>query len=197
MKYRHNTRQDRPIVNATDDTSDALIRARTLAQPVCTAAASPTANSGRGAVNARGSTRGRWCSTAVLIAVAAVMLTAFSMPALAATAITNCTELQNIRNNLDGDYYLANDIDCSAFDYGDGKGFMPIGTYDSVFTGTFDGKGYKITNLYINRPSTDYVGLFGDIGSRGEITNTSLEDVDVNGSAYVGGLVGFNYGTIT
>jgi len=37
MKYRHNTRQNRTIVNVTDDTSDAIIRARTLAQPVCTA----------------------------------------------------------------------------------------------------------------------------------------------------------------
>ena len=46
MKSRHNTRQNRPIVNATDDTSDALLRAHTLAQPVCTAADNPTANSG-------------------------------------------------------------------------------------------------------------------------------------------------------
>ena len=37
MKYRHNIRQDRPIVNATDVTSNALLRTRTLAPPVCVA----------------------------------------------------------------------------------------------------------------------------------------------------------------
>jgi hypothetical protein len=199
MKYRHNITQDRPIVNATDDTSDALLCARTLAQPVCTAADSPTANSGMGVVNARRSSRERWCSMTVLIAVAAVVLAASVAPALAATAITTCTELQNIHNNLAGDYYLANDIDCSGFDYdSDGKGFMPIGTSSSQFTGTFDGKGYKITNLYINRSSMNYVGLFGRIGSASEIKDVGLEEVDVSGSYYVGGLVGLNsFRTIT
>jgi len=66
MKSRHNTIQNRPIVNATDGTSDAILRARTLAQPVCTAADSPTANSGRGMTNARRSSRGGWCSMAIL-----------------------------------------------------------------------------------------------------------------------------------
>ncbi len=46
MKSIHNTRQNQPIVNATDNTSDALLRARALAPPVCAAADSPTANSG-------------------------------------------------------------------------------------------------------------------------------------------------------
>jgi hypothetical protein len=189
MKSIHNTAQDRPKCKRYDDTSDALIRAHTLAQPVCTAADSPTANSGRGAVNARRSIRGSWCSMAVLTVFAVVMLAASITPALAATAITNCTELQNIRNNLSDDYYLANDINCSGFDY-DGKGFMPIGNPSNKFTGTFDGNGYKITGLYINRGSSQYVGLFGwaDLGS--EITNVSLEEVDINGSYSVGGLVG-------
>jgi len=46
MKSRHNTRQDRPVANATDDTSTLFAAVRTLAPPVCTAADSPTANSG-------------------------------------------------------------------------------------------------------------------------------------------------------
>jgi hypothetical protein len=76
----------------------------------------------------------------VLLLLALALL---PQPALAATPITNCTELQNIHNNLAGDYYLANDIDCSGFDYGDGKEFMPIGNWSSKFTGTFDGRGCK------------------------------------------------------
>src|SRR5262245_32229471 len=40
------------------------------------------------------------------------------------TDIHNCTELQAMSSNLDGDYRLANDIDCTTYDYGDGKGFL-------------------------------------------------------------------------
>ena len=121
-------------------------------------------------------------------------------PALAATPITTCTELQNIKNNLAGDYYLANDIDCSCTSgWNGGAGFEPIGTSSTEFTGTFDGKGYKITNLYINRTSTDNVGLFGyTYGSGSEIKGVGLEEVDVRGQYSVGGLVGLNSGgTIT
>ena len=92
MKSRHNTRQDRPIVNATDDTSDAFIRARTLAPPVCAAADSPTANSGRGMMKASRGSRGRLCSMPVLIAVAA-MLTVCIAPARASTLTCDCGDV--------------------------------------------------------------------------------------------------------
>ena len=145
-----------------------------------------------------GKASGKGVSAGFALLLAGVLLLAFSPPpALAQTAIATCEELQNMKDDLTGDYYLANDINCSGFDYGDGKGFMPIGTSSSKFTGTFDCKGYKITNLYINRPSTDYVGLFGYTGSGSEIKNVGLEEVNVNGRNYVGGLVGCNHrGTI-
>ena len=92
------------------------------------------------------------------------------------------------------DYYLANDINCSGFDYGDGKGFRPIGNSSSKFTGRFDGKGYKITHLYINR--INHVGLFGYTGSGSEIMGVGLEEVSIRGNDYVGGFVGTNRGTI-
>jgi len=162
---------------------------------------SESANRGRGMMKASRNIRTKLCSMSVLIAVVAVMLAISITPAMAGTpgtAITTCTDLQNISNDLAGDYYLTNDIDCSAFDFGDEKGFMPIGNSNSKFKGTFDGKGYKITNLYINRPSMDFVGLFGYIDSGSEIKDLGLEEVDVNGSSSVGGLVGGNYfGTIT
>jgi len=133
----------------------------------------------------------RMCSTkkpfalALLLLVAAALLLLLAclplpLPArLGATPITTCTELQNIRNGLTGDYYLANDIDCSCTSgWNGGAGFEPIGTSSNRFTGTFDGKGYKITNLYITRPSTDFVGLFGCTGSGSEIKNVGLEEVD-------------------
>ena len=42
-------------------------------------------------------------------------------------------------------------------------GWAPIGDNSSRFEGVFDGNGFKITNLYINRPTTDNVGLFGSV----------------------------------
>ena len=54
-------------------------------------------------------------------------------------------------------------------------GWAPIGdnsTDDNAarFTATFEGNDYTLSNLYINRGSTDYVGLFGRLGSGGEGT---------------------------
>src|SRR5690606_22954872 len=62
-----------------------------------------------------------------------------------------------------------------------------------------DGKGFKITGLYINRSSEDVVGLFGHADAASKISNVKLEDVNVTVDDYdlVGGLVGYNYGSIS
>ena len=134
-------------------------------------------------------------ATLVMLAV----LAAFSTPAMAQEwEITTCEDLQNMKYNLSANYYLAHDIDCSCTaSWNSGAGFEPIGNYSNPFTGTFDGQGYKITDLYINRPSTSRVGLFGCTGSGSEIKDVGLEDVNIVGEYSVGGLVGRNnYGTI-
>jgi hypothetical protein len=65
-------------------------------------------------------------------------------------AITDVYELQNIKSNPSANYYLANDIDCSdTVNWNSGAGFAPIAS----FSGTLDGKGHEISNLYINRPA--------------------------------------------
>jgi len=138
----------------------------------------------------------------LLVMAATLLLAVLPPPVLAATQITTCTELQNIRNDLAGEYYLANDIDCSGTSgWNGGAGFEPIGNGSNNFSGTFDGQGYKITGLYINRCinqwSTGYAGLFGFTGSGSEIKDVGLEQVDVCG-CIVGGLVVYNMGgTIT
>jgi hypothetical protein len=60
------------------------------------------------------------------------------------------------------------------------------------FGGTFDDKGHVISNLHIQ--GSEYLGLFGQLGSGAKISNLGLEAVDVNGIADVGGLVGNNRG---
>ena len=74
----------------------------------------------------------------------------------------------------------------------DTAGWQPIGDSTNAFTATFEGNGFVIRNLTINRSLT-YIGLFGYVsGSR--IRNLGLEQVlvrsNINGAHAIGGLVG-------
>ncbi|MFA6797606.1 MAG: GLUG motif-containing protein, partial [Candidatus Paceibacterota bacterium] len=119
--------------------------------------------------------------------------------------ITTCNQLQNIKNDLFAYYTLENDIDCSTYSYnGDSYGFYPIAISSSYpFRGSFDGKGHKITGLYMNYPNSYYTSLFGYVGSSisnstTTIKNFGLEDVDITGKIYTSGITGyFNSGTIS
>lgn len=73
--------------------------------------------------------------------------------------------------------------------------WKPIGTYDSydaVYTGTFDGKGYTISGLYFNHPDASYVGLFGYIGANGKISNVGVSDSYFQFRMKGGGVCGKN-----
>lgn len=104
------------------------------------------------------------------------------------TPITTATELQAM--TVAGDYILSNNIDASETStWNGGLGFAPIGTTGAGFTGSFDGKGYTITSLTINR-TTSYVGLFGTIGTGGTVVNVTLASPSIVGDGYVGGIIG-------
>ncbi|MGA2677759.1 MAG: GLUG motif-containing protein [Sedimentisphaerales bacterium] len=72
-----------------------------------------------------------------------------------------------------------------------------VGFQGTAFTGIFDGNGLKITNFTINGGSNQYLGLFGQINSGGSVKNLGLEDCSVSGQYDLGGLVGYNYGSIS
>ena len=99
--------------------------------------------------------------------------------------ITTCSQLHEIDDDLNADYLIENDIDCTGFS------FAPIGDANSnFFEGTLDGGGHEITNLTINS-NTDGVGIFQGLG--GEITRLGYESGSVTGGAttdYAGSLVG-------
>jgi filamentous hemagglutinin family protein len=112
-------------------------------------------------------------------------------------------DLQNIENNLAGDYALGTNIDASATaSWNGGAGFVPIGSSVPGFTGIFDGQGDTIEGLTINTPSASYVGLFGIAGLNNNgiqpsvIRNVGLIGGSVSGDFDVGSLVGLNYGTV-
>ena len=76
------------------------------------------------------------------------------------------------------------------------EGWAPIGGSSNPYRSTFNGNGHTITGLYINRPNTGEVGLFGYAGAGARIRNVGLEEVEVTASNYVGSLAGHNEGTI-
>ena len=111
--------------------------------------------------------------------------------------ITTCSQLQEIANaDIEAiNYYsLEQDIDCSdTINWNGGLGFEPIGTLSTPFepvvilTGT---NGHKITNLYINRPEQDYVGIFGYSIAEVTFENIGLINPNIIGHNYVGGFMG-------
>lgn len=75
--------------------------------------------------------------------------------------------------------------------------WTPIGVYNNAFKGTFDGKNFEISNIYVVGASSpmDYKGLFGY--SSGEISNVRLVSGTVSGRNNLGGIAGYNaLGTI-
>ncbi len=69
-------------------------------------------------------------------------------------------------------------------------GWTPIGNAATRFTGSYDGDGHTISNLFINRSDTEYIGFFG-YTFQADIANLGMTDVDFVGKNYVGGLVGY------
>ena len=99
--------------------------------------------------------------------------------------------------NLDFDTNGNGRADAGDAYWNDGNGWEPISNgfhYSGHYRGyrsTFEGNGYVIANLYIDRPDPHFpVGLFG--GNQGTIRNVILHGVDVTGGGNVGALVGVN-----
>ena len=137
-----------------------------------------------------------------------LMLAIFTSVAVAQapTEISSIEDLNDIRDDLDGNYVLTKNLDFTenaSYDATANKatytpdntdismatnpGFPTIGN----FTGTFDGGNFTISNLYINVTTND-VGLFGRTNTGSEVKNLGLEDVYVKGANQTGGLAGNN-----
>ena len=69
------------------------------------------------------------------------------------TVVTTANNLMNISKT--GNSVLGADVDASNI-----ENWLPIGNNSDKFTGNFDGLNHTIDNLTINRPSSNYIGLF-------------------------------------
>ncbi len=148
-------------------------------------------------------------------ATSVTILRRYSIVAVFAKEVYDWYDLDSVRDNLSGHYVLMNDLDSTSPGYSElasktaneGLGWEPIGRWDPYyyvppgqpFSGTFDGQGHEIREVFIDRPDEDYVGLFGAVGLHGAIQeweanwNVGLVNATVIGHWYVGGLVGRNY----
>lgn len=131
-------------------------------------------------------------------------LSVFALEAAEPIEISSCEDFNNIRNNLNGDYILAQNLDFSTW-----GNWEPIGQKEVPFTGTFDGNGYVISNLTIEQDKNSaeneadyFASVFGYV-SGGEIINLGINNTSIklnyDGSYYsdeeeilanAGGIVG-------
>ncbi|WP_431859162.1 GLUG motif-containing protein [Azospirillum sp.] len=91
---------------------------------------------------------------------------------------------------LTGRYALARSLDATGTTY-------TAAPVSGTFTGTFAGLGNTVSNLTINAPTTDYVGLFGTLGSGSILRDFGVVDATVTGKTRVGGVAGATLGTVT
>lgn len=115
--------------------------------------------------------------------------------------IVTLSDLNNIRQKLEGSFILKNDIII------DGE-WEPIGIDNSApFTGVLDGNGFSIYAMSISNIYSNYIGIIGynqgiirnlNVGIKYDKSNRAQRSkIDIFGDSdsenvYVGGLVGFN-----
>ena len=118
--------------------------------------------------------------------------------------VATAEHLNNIRDilteNVQYHFIQVADIDLSGY-----PNWEPIGGNGSavVFNGYYNGQHFTISNLTINRPSADNVGLFGHVasgdqpnfGQSSRVRNIVLRNVQVTGNTGVGALAGRQTGS--
>lgn len=108
--------------------------------------------------------------------------------------ISTPEDFNHMRNDLAGNYALANNINLEGY-----SNWEPIGNRIEPFLGTFDGNGYVVSNMTIKDLVADeefnYLpyGLFGEV--RGILKNVKLNNFNIklNGDLsrfYIGGIAG-------
>jgi len=124
--------------------------------------------------------------------------------------IATAEDLNDIGNHQEDwnkHFILVNDVNLAEYT---GMQFKIIGSWiyrgnpnNKPFAGVFDGNDHKIWNFTWASTGRDGIGLFACVGKDGQIKNLGMENVNVNVNGteeegfYVGGLVGFNEGTIS
>ena len=75
--------------------------------------------------------------------------------------------------------------------------WVPVGTAEHPFQGTFNGNGKEINHLSINNSQATCQGFFGYIGLSAEVINTTVRMSNITAASQVGAIAGYNGGTMT
>lgn len=103
--------------------------------------------------------------------------------------VSNAGELFTVRLDLMANYLQTADIDLDVAPFNEGAGWTPIGNLFDAFRGNYDGDGHIISNLKINRPDENYIGLFGRTINV-SLSSIHLESIEIYGYSRVGSLIG-------
>lgn len=105
--------------------------------------------------------------------------------------IQTIDQLNVMHQAPDAYFYLNNDLDLSATCvWNGGKGWQPVGNSSSAFTGVFDGGANELSNLFIERPDGNHMGLFG-YASGSYIKDIVFTGANVHGNNYIGAVTGY------
>lgn len=108
--------------------------------------------------------------------------------------LDNLLWITTTQESWDKHFLQTADIDASeTVNWYDGLGFLPISSsYNTPFSGNYDGDNHQISNLYINRPLESEIGIFRYVVN-GEVSNLTLTDVNIIGvnSYRIAPLVGY------
>ena len=77
--------------------------------------------------------------------------------------------------------------------------WIPIGQYNKIYSGVFDGQNHTIEGIYYNNfgyISDGSIGLFGKTGTSSVIKNINLKNGYISAGGNVGGICGYSDGTI-
>ncbi len=110
--------------------------------------------------------------------------------------ISTIEHLNNISLYPNAHYILISDITLPQVQGGQSN-FMPLFDDETMFNGSLNGNGKTIYNLTIFNTDTFYIGLFACIGADGSVTGLTLEDVNLQGINYIGGIAGYALGPVT
>ncbi|MGM0589963.1 MAG: cadherin domain-containing protein [Bacteroidota bacterium] len=91
--------------------------------------------------------------------------------------VATAEQLSAIRHYLDKHFIQTADIDLDVAPYNTGEGWEP---FNSIFTGSYDGNGHTIDNLFMDRPANTLQALFPLL--HGTVTNLTVSNADITGS---------------
>lgn len=105
-------------------------------------------------------------------------------------------QMANFLNQQGVVFELMKDIDLTDYiaENSPAEGWMPIGVESTPFKGVLKGNGHTLSGLYINRPNTNHVGLFG-YGNGITVDGLNIEATTITGRQYVAPLCGTLYGS--